>query len=89
MPARYSGKSLSIYPHDVYVYTSEEFREMEVRYWNKTTPIGYIFTFGAIMGLVVGFIIVYQILFADVQDHLKEYAHTQKPWAIPTATFAA
>ena len=61
-------------PHDVYVYTSEEFREMEVRYWNKTTPIGYIFTFGAIMGLVVGFIIVYQILFADVQDHLKEYA---------------
>jgi putative ABC transport system permease protein len=26
------------------------------------------------MGVVVGFIIVYQILFADVQDHLKEYA---------------
>jgi putative ABC transport system permease protein len=61
-------------PRDVFVYTSEEFREMEMRYWNKTTPIGYIFTFGAIMGLVVGFIIVYQILFADVQDHLKEYA---------------
>jgi len=61
-------------PHDVYVYTSQEFREMEVQHWNKTTPIGYIFTFGAIMGLVVGFIIVYQILFADVQDHLKEYA---------------
>lgn len=61
-------------PRDVFVYTSEEFREMEMRYWNKTTPIGYIFAFGAIMGLVVGFIIVYQILFADVQDHLKEYA---------------
>ena len=26
------------------------------------------------MGLIVGLIIVYQILFADVQDHLKEYA---------------
>jgi len=26
------------------------------------------------MGFVVGAIIVYQILFADVQDHLKEYA---------------
>ena len=61
-------------PGDVYVYTSAEFREMEIKYWNKTTPIGYIFTFGAIMGLVVGFIIVYQILFADVQDHLREYA---------------
>ena len=32
------------------------------------------FTFGAIMGLVVGTIIVYQILFADVSDHLPEYA---------------
>jgi putative ABC transport system permease protein len=26
------------------------------------------------MGLVVGMIIVYQILFADISDHLKEYA---------------
>jgi putative ABC transport system permease protein len=30
--------------------------------------------FGVIMGLVVGMIIVYQILFADISDHLKEYA---------------
>ena len=32
------------------------------------------FTFGVIVGLVVGGIIVYQILFADVSDHLAEYA---------------
>ena len=32
------------------------------------------FAFGAIMGIVVGAIIVYQILFADVSEHLKEYA---------------
>ena len=61
-------------PQDVRVLTREEFMDLEIRYWNKTTPIGYIFAFGAIMGLVVGLIIVYQILFADVQDHLKEYA---------------
>jgi putative ABC transport system permease protein len=33
-----------------------------------------VFAFGAIMGFVVGAIIVYQILFADVSEHLHEYA---------------
>jgi putative ABC transport system permease protein len=61
-------------PKDVRVLTRQEFMDLEVQYWNKTTPIGYIFAFGAVMGLIVGLIIVYQILFADVQDHLKEYA---------------
>jgi putative ABC transport system permease protein len=61
-------------PQDVRLLTRQEFMDLEVQYWNKTTPIGYIFAFGAIMGLIVGLIIVYQILFADVQDHLKEYA---------------
>lgn len=61
-------------PRDVVVMTPEEFQAKEIRYWNKTTPIGYLFAFGAIIGVVVGFIIVYQILFADVQDHLQEYA---------------
>lgn len=59
---------------DVLVLTREEFIAREVDYWNGSTPIGYVFTFGAIMGLIVGAIIVYQILFSDVQDHLKEYA---------------
>jgi len=61
-------------PGDVLVLTPDEFRAAEIDYWNTTTPIGYIFAFGAIIGVVVGLIIVYQILFADVQDHLKEYA---------------
>jgi putative ABC transport system permease protein len=61
-------------PEDVRLLTRQEFMNLEIQYWNKTTPIGYIFAFGAVMGLIVGLIIVYQILFADVQDHLKEYA---------------
>ena len=40
----------------------------------SATPIGFVFTFGAIIGFVVGTVIVYQILFADVSDHLAEYA---------------
>ena len=61
-------------PGDVLVLTKPEFVEREQRYWNSATPIGYIFAFGAIMGLLVGGIIVYQILFADVSEHLNEYA---------------
>src|SRR5216117_2012968 len=49
-----------------------------------TTPIGYVFSFGVVMGLVVGAIIVYQILFADVSDHLAEYA-TLKAMGYPNS----
>lgn len=59
---------------DVLVMTRADFVARETQYWNSATPIGYIFAFGAIMGLVVGAIIVYQILFADVSEHLREYA---------------
>jgi putative ABC transport system permease protein len=59
---------------DVLVLTRAEFIDREVRYWGRTTPIGYVFGFGAIMGLIVGAVIVYQILFADVSQHLREYA---------------
>ena len=61
-------------PDDVLVLTKQQFVQREKNYWNAATPIGYIFAFGAIMGFVVGAIIVYQILFADVSEHLNEYA---------------
>jgi putative ABC transport system permease protein len=61
-------------PKDVLVLTKQDFIGRERAYWNGATPIGFIFAFGAIMGLVVGAIIVYQILFADVSEHLNEYA---------------
>jgi putative ABC transport system permease protein len=62
------------FPNDVLVLTRNEYIAREQAYWDNSTPIGYVFTFGVIMGLVVGGIIVYQILFADVSDHLAEYA---------------
>jgi len=61
-------------PADVEVLTRAQFVAREVAYWSRNTPIGYVFSFGVVMGLVVGAIIVYQILFGDVQDHLQEYA---------------
>lgn len=59
---------------DVVVLTRDDFIQREVRYWASATPIGYVFGFGAIMGLVVGCVVVYQILYADVSEHLAEYA---------------
>jgi DevC protein len=61
-------------PKDVKVLTRDEFAANEVQYWATATPIGFVFSFGVIMGIVVGMIIVYQILFADISDHLSEYA---------------
>jgi putative ABC transport system permease protein len=61
-------------PDDVLVLSRFELMEREQAYWMRTTPIGAIFSFGVVIGFVVGAIIVYQILFADVSDHLPEYA---------------
>lgn len=61
-------------PADVMVYSKAEFIEMERSYWADSTAIGFIFSLGTAMGFVVGLIIVYQILYSDVTDHLAEYA---------------
>ncbi|MFZ9229056.1 MAG: ABC transporter permease DevC [Prochlorococcaceae cyanobacterium] len=61
-------------PNDVRVLTKEEFEELEKTYWRTSTAIGFISTLGAAMGFVVGCVIVYQILYSDVSDHLPEYA---------------
>lgn len=61
-------------PDDVKVLTKTGFIEFEQNYWKSSTSIGFIFTLGAAMGFVVGCVIVYQILYSDVSDHLPEYA---------------
>jgi putative ABC transport system permease protein len=61
-------------PADVMVLTQPELVAWERRYWEEATPIGFIFMFGSLMGLVVGMVIVYQILFSDIASHLREFA---------------
>jgi putative ABC transport system permease protein len=61
-------------PPDVEVLTKADYIAREKAYWGNATAIGYVFSFGAVMGFVVGAIIVYQILFADISSHLAEYA---------------
>jgi putative ABC transport system permease protein len=61
-------------PNDVQVLSKQEFMAQEKSFWNTSTPVGFTFTLGAIIGFVVGAVIVYQILYSDVSDHLPEYA---------------
>ncbi|TGG79030.1 MAG: FtsX-like permease family protein [Aphanocapsa feldmannii 277cV] len=64
----------AVLPPDVRPLTKDQFLAFEQNYWKSSTSIGFIFTLGAAMGVVVGSVIVYQILFSDVSDHLAEYA---------------
>jgi putative ABC transport system permease protein len=61
-------------PADVEVLTKRGYVDREMAFWAQSTPIGFVFAFGAIIGIVVGIVVVYQILFADVSEHLAEYA---------------
>lgn len=61
-------------PNDVVVLTLEAFVKQEMDYWADRVAIGFIFNLGSLMGLPVGVVIVYSILYTDVTDHLNEYA---------------
>ncbi|MEL6764753.1 MAG: FtsX-like permease family protein, partial [Cyanobacteria bacterium J06607_6] len=61
-------------PADVQVMTRRDIIQNDLRYWLENTAIGFIFTLGVIVSFIVGTVIVYQILYTDIRDHLKEYA---------------
>jgi putative ABC transport system permease protein len=73
IPATIAAMRASL-PKDVEVFSRQEFVDKELHYWQTGTSIGFIFTLGTIMGFIVGIVIVYQILYTDVADHLSEYA---------------
>jgi len=61
-------------PDDVVSYTKEEFIQNEKAFWARSTPIGYIFGTGTVMGFVVGVIICYQVIYSSISDYLSEFA---------------
>lgn len=56
------------------VLTSKEFVEFELHYWQTNAPVGFVFTMGTVIGFFIGFIVVYQILYTDVSNHLPQFA---------------
>jgi len=59
---------------DIKILTMNGFIDFERSFWQKSTSIGFIFSLGTVMGFFVGIVIVYQILYTDVSDHMAEYA---------------
>jgi hypothetical protein len=56
-------------PDDVEVLTKQGYMDREKDFWARTTPIGYLFTFGSIMGLVVGGVQIPTDQFGQVWIH--------------------
>jgi heterocyst specific transport system permease protein len=71
---RVQAELAAFLPKDVRVMTRKALMESEKVFWTKISPVGFVFGLGAVMGFVVGSVIVYQILSTDVSDHLSEYA---------------
>lgn len=61
-------------PADTRVLTHAEFIQHTRGYMVRNSPIAVVFGFGLVVGLVVGAMVVTQILTADVQEHMGEYA---------------
>lgn len=59
---------------NVDVLTTEEFAERSVKYWMLETGVGITVIITAVLGLLVGIVIMSQTLFAITQDHIANYA---------------
>lgn len=70
---RVSNRLRKTLPEDVVVLTHEELIEQEETF-QASQPAGIVLKFGTVVGFIVGLIILYQVLYADVSDHLPEYA---------------
>jgi putative ABC transport system permease protein len=59
---------------DTEVLTSEEFRVRSRSFWLFGTGAGAALFAGALLGIIVGTVIVAQTLYSSTKDHLKEFA---------------
>lgn len=73
-PAAVQRELAARLPGDIDVFTLRQFIDLERGFWASSTPIGYVFGVGALMGFVVGVIVCYQVLYSDISQHMPEFA---------------
>jgi putative ABC transport system permease protein len=56
------------------VLTRQEFLDQEREFYATRTPIGTIFNFGLIVGMIVGVVFISQVLQGIVDANIREYA---------------
>jgi putative ABC transport system permease protein len=54
-------------------YTTAEMSQKTAAYWKIRTGVGVILGMGAVVGIIVGMVVVSQILYASVSEHIKEF----------------
>lgn len=59
---------------NVEVLTTAEFRERSRKFWLFGTGAGAALFFGAVLGVIVGTVIVAQTLYSSTKDHINEFA---------------
>ncbi len=58
---------------DVDVHTTKEFSSMTTNYWMFGTGAGLTVIMAAVLGLLVGMVVVAQTIYAATTDHIREY----------------
>jgi putative ABC transport system permease protein len=69
---------------DVEVFTTAQFSRMTTFYWMFTTGAGVAVLIAAALGLVVGFVVVAQTIYATTMDHIREFG-TLKAMGAPNS----
>jgi putative ABC transport system permease protein len=59
---------------NVDVLTNQEFVDRSIEHWLFATGAGAALIAGAVLGLIVGIVVVAQTLYASTKDHLNEFA---------------
>lgn len=59
---------------DISIYTKAEFLKLNLDYWLFGTGAGVALLGGALLGLVIGTVVVAQTLYSSTKDHLTEFA---------------
>ncbi|MBD1845735.1 FtsX-like permease family protein [Cyanobacteria bacterium FACHB-63] len=54
-------------------FTQSEIANLTRAYWTTRTGVGFILGLGATVGFIVGMVIVGQILYSSVSDHMREF----------------
>lgn len=56
------------------ILTREQLINAEILFIRENAPIDFIFGMGAAIGFFIGFVVVYQILYTEVANHMPQYA---------------
>lgn len=56
------------------ILTREQLIDLEILFIRENAPLDFIFGMGAAVGFFIGFVVVYQILYTEVTNHLPQYA---------------